>query len=180
MFINNRYGGHSAKSGFTLIELLVVIAIIGILSSVVLASLNSARKKGRDARRVADIKQLQLALELYYDANGQYPTTLGSTSSSPLVTAGYIAALPTDPTDGDVYGYVAYAATASPATCNGYHVGASLETTGHSSLSADSDITTFPALTGQCTGGAAADINGLDSAKCLATDAGVACYDVRG
>ena len=60
--------GKSAR-GFTLIELLVVIAIIGILSSVVLASLNSARKKGRDARRIADLKQLQLALELYYDAN---------------------------------------------------------------------------------------------------------------
>nr|AQQ75000.1 hypothetical protein [uncultured bacterium] len=61
--------------GFTLIELLVVIAIIGILSSVVLASLNSARQKGRDARRISDIKQLQLALELYYDANQSYPAT---------------------------------------------------------------------------------------------------------
>ena len=65
----------SYKKGFTLIELLVVIAIIGILSSIVLASLNSARKKGRDARRVADIKQIQLALELYYDANSNYPTS---------------------------------------------------------------------------------------------------------
>ncbi|MCX6731493.1 MAG: prepilin-type N-terminal cleavage/methylation domain-containing protein [Candidatus Parcubacteria bacterium] len=61
------------KSGFTLIELLVVIAIIGILSSVVLASLNSARMKARDARRIADLKQIQLALELFYDSNGYYP-----------------------------------------------------------------------------------------------------------
>jgi type II secretion system protein G len=59
--------------GFTLIELLVVIAIIGLLSSVVLASLNSARAKSRDARRISDLKQMQLALELYYDSNGQYP-----------------------------------------------------------------------------------------------------------
>ncbi len=58
----------SAISGFTLIELLVVIAIIGVLASIVLASLNSARQKSRDARRIADVKQLQLALELYYDA----------------------------------------------------------------------------------------------------------------
>ena len=52
----------SNSKGFTLIELLVVIAIIGILSSVVLASLNSAKKKSRDARRVADIGQIKLAL----------------------------------------------------------------------------------------------------------------------
>ncbi len=61
------------KKGFTLIELLVVIAIIGILSSVVLASLNSARKKARDIRRMSDIAQLQKALEFYYDANNSYP-----------------------------------------------------------------------------------------------------------
>ena len=59
--------------GFTLIELLVVIAIIGILSSVVLASLSSARKKSRDARRIADFHQIMLALELYNDAKGYYP-----------------------------------------------------------------------------------------------------------
>ena len=46
------------NKGFTLIELLVVIAIIGILSSVVLASLNTARSKGRDARRLSDLKQI--------------------------------------------------------------------------------------------------------------------------
>ncbi len=66
----------SAKKGFTLIELLVVIAIIGLLSSIVFASLNTARQKARDAKRLAEIKQVMLALELYYDANnGRYPSS---------------------------------------------------------------------------------------------------------
>ena len=63
-----------ANKGFTLIELLVVIAIIGMLSSVVLASLNSAREKARDAKRIADLREIEKALELYFDDNGEYPT----------------------------------------------------------------------------------------------------------
>ncbi len=68
----------SKTSGFTLIELLVVIAIIGILSSVVLASLNTARAKARDTKRIADFRQIQTALELFYDSYGQYPMTAGA------------------------------------------------------------------------------------------------------
>ncbi len=61
------------SSGFTLIELLVVIAIIGILSSIVLASLNTARTKGKDAARISNVKSLKTALELYYDDHNTYP-----------------------------------------------------------------------------------------------------------
>jgi len=61
------------QKGFTLIELLVVIAIIGILSAVVLVSLSSARQKSRDARRLSDIRQIQTALELYFNDVGSYP-----------------------------------------------------------------------------------------------------------
>jgi prepilin-type N-terminal cleavage/methylation domain-containing protein len=53
------------KNGFTLIELLVVISIISLLSSVVLTSVNGARAKARDARRIADLKEMQKALEFY-------------------------------------------------------------------------------------------------------------------
>ena len=59
--------------GFTLIELLVVIAIIGTLSSVILASLNSARVKARDIKRISDLKQIEVALNLYYLDTGHYP-----------------------------------------------------------------------------------------------------------
>lgn len=58
--------------GFTLIELLVVIAIIGILSSVVLASLNSARSKGNDAAVKSNLANLRPQAELYYDSSGTY------------------------------------------------------------------------------------------------------------
>ena len=128
--------------GFTLIELLVVIAIIGILASIVLASLDTARKKGRDARRVADLKQIQLALELYYDANGStYPTqgTLGNVSgiAALLTGGGYISAVPADPnnnaTTGYIYQYISTdgagttaCATANP-SCLGYVLTAQLE-----------------------------------------------------
>jgi len=60
--------------GFTLIELLVVIAIIGLLASIVLVSLNSARKKARNAKRSSDITQLQLAFNMAYDNNGSFPS----------------------------------------------------------------------------------------------------------
>ncbi|MGB2580529.1 MAG: type II secretion system protein [Minisyncoccia bacterium] len=64
------------KKGFTLIELLVVIAIIGVLSSVVLSSLNSARQKARDAQRVSNLTQIRTALEMYYHDNGSYPGSI--------------------------------------------------------------------------------------------------------
>ena len=55
------------KKGFTLVELLVVIAIIGLLSTLAFISLNNARSKARDAKRVSDVRQIQSALELYYN-----------------------------------------------------------------------------------------------------------------
>ncbi len=103
---------HKSK-GFTLIELLVVVAIIGILATVVLASLEGARSKARDAKRLSDLKQIQIALEMYYGDNGSYPnngggwwgncSTFGSrgvtgpTGYIPNLAPNYISVLPLDP-----------------------------------------------------------------------------------
>lgn len=67
------------KRGFTLIELLVVIAIIGLLSTLAVVALGSARVKARDSKRLSDLKQLQTALELFYTDQNTYPAGNGVT-----------------------------------------------------------------------------------------------------
>jgi len=82
------------NKGFTLIELLVVIAIIGILASVVLVSLQSARSKGKDTRIISDVQQLRTAFETGYNGSS-YPdlasnviaTTAGSSTAINLLVA---------------------------------------------------------------------------------------------
>jgi prepilin-type N-terminal cleavage/methylation domain-containing protein len=61
------------KKGFTLVELLVVISIIGLLSTIAIVSLGSARAKSRDTKRIADMKQVSTALEQFYSDQGGYP-----------------------------------------------------------------------------------------------------------
>lgn len=64
-----------STKGFTLVELLVVVTIISILASLSVASVNIARQRARDAKRRADISQVQLALYFYFDDNMQFPFT---------------------------------------------------------------------------------------------------------
>lgn len=66
--------------GFTLIELLVVIAIIGILSSVVLASLNTARGKGADSAIKANLANMRAQAEIIYDTDNDYDAVCGANS----------------------------------------------------------------------------------------------------
>lgn len=115
------------KKGFTLVELLVVVAIIGLMAGIATVSVNSVRQKGRDARRVADIKQIQNALELHYSDAGQYPanptggsklgdrTTAGAKSAQVLSSSGweetltgatsYMTGVPKDPSSNGAFVY---------------------------------------------------------------------------
>ncbi|HXK37649.1 MAG TPA: type II secretion system protein [Candidatus Paceibacterota bacterium] len=127
------------SKGFTLIELLVVIAIIGILSSVVLASLSTARAKSRDARRISDVGQIQLALELYYDASSSYPirnavnAITASSTELGVLSPTYIPKVPTDPTASTYYVY--------GGTTTSYIIAAKLERGDNTALLSDSDKT---------------------------------------
>lgn len=89
------------KKGFTLVELLVVIAIIGLLSTLAVVALNNARQKARDARRVSDVKQIQTALELYYNDESGYPAAVTAGGAITGASATYMALVPGNPQPGD-------------------------------------------------------------------------------
>jgi len=114
------------RKAFTLVELLVVIAIIGLLSTVAVVSLSSARVKARNAKRVADIKQLMVAFNLGLSAStsGTYPSTTGDFCISTTCYGGwknygpddtvnsfftpFMPNKPSDPSDGGARGYGGY------------------------------------------------------------------------
>ncbi len=119
--MNKQISAHTNKDGFTLIELLVVIAIIGLLSTLAVVALGSARVKARDAKRLSDVKQVQTALELYYTDNSKYPTqtepiALGQGNAVCLendaegwgascANEAYMGLVPNDPKAGSAYLY---------------------------------------------------------------------------
>lgn len=173
------------QRGFTLIELLVVIAIIGILSGIVIASLGNAKSSGRDAKRIADIKNIQFALALYYNDNLKYPNSAVTNTASAgnivkeLVPA-YMSVMPKDPTTQTDYFFKSYT-TNSGGNCNSappsrYHLGAVLE---ESRPPSDNiDYNAAPSGFYACgTLGADVDFAG-QSPDCVSPGTPDKCYDV--
>lgn len=115
-----------------------------------------ARARSRDARRVADLAQYRLALELYFDANGSYPENLQDIGSQ------IMPSLPKDPITGASYHYY----LCGP---NSYHLGADLEDQTNVSLRSDKDIAAL------CPGD---KVSGLDAASCDGATKDKSCYDV--
>ncbi len=109
------------KPGFTLIELLVVIAIIGLLSTLSIVALNQARARSRDARRLADVKQIQTALEMYYNDLGGYPASITAGGSIATGSVVYMDIVPKPPlpADGSACSAVSSAYAYSSGSFNG-------------------------------------------------------------
>ncbi len=146
--------------GFTLIEILVVVAIIGILAAAIVVTVNTARVGSRDSKRLADLKQLQTALQFYFDKNTTYPDTLDD-----LVTGAQIPQLPTDPSTREPYFYDVTGGGTS------YHLATNLEDPKNKALKSDRDSVSD-------------SINGGDGTLSNPSDCGGgsisrrACYDI--
>ncbi len=150
-----QYSRPKIKSGFTLIELLIVIAIIGVLSSIVLTNINSARAKSRDAKVKQEFNSVKTALTLYYDKYNRYPNEV-SVNSNPwvdnfnsmaqqLVSEGFLAGIPVAP-QNHTYNYYNYLSGSAP----GAILVTTLESAAPSTVGYSGTCRPFPAGTNWC------------------------------
>ncbi len=170
------------QKGFTLLELLVVIGIIGLLASIIVVNLTGARRRARDTKRVADVRNIQTANEDYYGKYGKYPVTLAD-----LVTGGQLPMWPQDPlapsgtsctaNSDSCYWYAYYTPTGASGP-QSYHIGASLEDLGSILLNQDRDCNSTTGsgcpYNNAYTGGG---FTGADTAGCGSV-ASRYCYDI--
>lgn len=120
-----------SKKGFTLVEVLIVVAIVGILASFAIVGIGPVQKRGRDARRLSDLRQIQNGLELYFQKNGAYPLGGGyATMAGLLKSNGITQLVPNDPLSNAAKTY--WYTTDSGGTT--YMLAARLEDTGNSAF----------------------------------------------
>lgn len=115
--------------GFTLIEVVVVIGIIAILTTIAYASLTQIRAKSRDQKRVADVHEIQLALEYFFNKNGQYPEMIwpATPTEESVSLKSFLGSEPKAPTSGEIYSYIPIKETSEATRCSSYHLWTRLE-----------------------------------------------------
>ena len=165
-----------ASQGFTLIELLMVIAIIGMLASIIVGSLNYARTRARDIKRITEVQNVQTALQLYFESNGNYPPLGLFATSKSLINPVVFMNEPKESSGVAPTYYKSYKKNGSVSAadectqindkCVYYHLGVDLELDGSFNQVLNSDADRSGSY-----------INGLDSAGCEDEPARH-CYDL--
>ncbi|HIE50684.1 MAG TPA: prepilin-type N-terminal cleavage/methylation domain-containing protein [Armatimonadetes bacterium] len=95
------------RQGFTLIEMLIVIVVIGVLASIIVPKLFGAASQAKQKARLADIQELQNAVNLYEADYGSWPANLTvlTTTNRPGTSTPYLDSVPTDPVTGEAFQY---------------------------------------------------------------------------
>lgn len=129
------------RKAFTLIELLIVIAIIGILAGLIIATTGVARPAARDSKRVANLKELSTALEMYHNQNEKYPAAPSGNHASDIIglASDFIPTIPIDPKNDSTVGYVYTYFVNDSNNPTKYVLRAKLEQSGAKSLDEDLD-----------------------------------------